>query len=109
MTIMSGVFDQGSSDATIIADEPAPFLRQGIQIVNAIQAGTEPIFVPFQKHGPFPLPVAKYDPGRGFPNGLLDQPGGNSNPVSVHPSTGARAQIRPDPVKRARPAQAPAA
>ena len=72
------------------AVEPAAFMGDRIHIVDAVQAGAEIGFVPLQKNGPLPGPIAEHHTLRCLSDRILHQPGRNFDPVPVYGCPGIR-------------------
>ena len=93
-----GVIGQGIGDcsrhATVVADEAAPRICHGIEIVNAVEARAEPVLVSLQEDAPFTIPPAEHDACRRLSNRVLDQPGGDAHAVPLHASAGAIQQFQ---------------
>ncbi len=80
---------QRSGDATMLTGKLHALIGQRVQVVQAIQAGSEPGFIAFQNDGAFTVALAKNNPGRRLAYGVFNQPGGNPHPVTVHLCAGA--------------------
>ena len=84
---------QGGGNAAMLAGETFALIRNGVQIINAIQTGPEPGFISLQKDGPLAVSISQDDAGRRFADGILHHPGRYAHPVTFHPGTGALQQL----------------